>query len=125
VPARLRHADRDLRFQRKRGFGDFAERNRETGPTLLVRAGQIVERLLSRRRFAILIVSSAAEPEAREPGTFRRGLDRDFAFEIEVCSRRSVKITAVHRQLDRGRLANGRRLGRQVELDPVGHIVLD
>ncbi len=119
--ARLVHAHRDVRLQRMRGRGQLVEIDLELGVARIVGRRQIVERLLCR----IDLVVGEPELIAGKSGALFRGRDRHVAVEIEIGGRRAVEEAAGDIHFGGRVLRQMIRLRLQIELDPVGHVILD
>ena len=76
-------------------------------------------------RTAVDVIVGQAESIAGEAGALLGGADHDFAFKLETRCRRAIEEMSV--DADCGRRVRGiaAALLRQIELQPIGHIVLD
>ncbi len=119
--ARLRHAHRDAGFERVRARRQLVDIDVEGRLAGVVGGRQIVQRLLHGGD----VFAVEAELIAGKAGALGRHGDIHVAFEIEARGRRAIEEAAG--KVDGGRIGFGDRPARrrQIEFDPLGHVVLD
>ncbi|MGY3082003.1 hypothetical protein ACVWZZ_008411 [Bradyrhizobium sp. LM6.10] len=120
--AGLDHADEDLRFLGTRRGRLLAQRDREGCNAVGVGLGQVLQRRALVR--GGLFVGDA-ELVAGKARTFGRGRDQHVAFERQTRGRRAIEEMTVRLKLHWSVSFDQLVLGRQVEFDSVGNVVLD
>ena len=119
--AGLGHAHDDARFERMRARRQLVGLHREFGLALRVSRRQVFERLLC--GFDLFV--GDAELITGKARALFGDRDGDIACEIELGCGRAIEETPGDFDLCRRFLRDARGLRRQVELDPVRHVIFD
>ena len=122
-PPDSRSLQDDVGFERPAGLGQRRQLHGDVGLALGVGDGQLLQRLA---HGADLLVGEPELEAGKARHVLRRRLDDDLAFDGEAGGRRTVEVAAG--ELDGARLLRASApcvRGLELELEPLGHEVLD
>ena len=112
----------DVGLERPAGLGQRRQVDQRVGLAVVVGDGELLQRLAHR---ADLLVGEPELVAGKARHVLGRGRDDDLALDVEAGGRRAVEIAAG--ELDGARLLGGqrRRPGLELQLQPLGHEILD